>query len=149
MVARVDGLDGEFIGVHRTWLTRDAGGNWHRRNRASLGLVRAGAVRLSVPRPSAPLIIAEGIESTLAAAELTGWPGWAALSASGIKRLMLPSAVREAVIFVDRDRNGVGEQSARLAARRWVGEGRRVKLVIPHRLGTDANDLLREAHDAA
>jgi hypothetical protein len=31
MVARVDGLDGELIAVHRTWLDRDEAGVWLRR----------------------------------------------------------------------------------------------------------------------
>jgi hypothetical protein len=40
MVARIDGIDGELIGVSRTWLDRDAAGIWRRCARAMLG--RAG-----------------------------------------------------------------------------------------------------------
>jgi putative DNA primase/helicase len=44
MVARIDNIDGELIGVARTWLTRDAAGNWCRLGRAMLGRA-AGAER--------------------------------------------------------------------------------------------------------
>lgn len=149
MVVRVDSLDGTLTAVHRTWLDHDDRGQWHRRDRASLGLVGGGAVRLGELRPNTPLVIAEGIESAISASELSGWPAWAALSAVGIERLMLPGEARDVVIAVDRDESGVGERSARIAATRWRYEGRRVRLVIPDRVGADANDLLREIRRAA
>jgi putative DNA primase/helicase len=146
MVARVDNLDSELIGVHRTYLTRDDGGAWRRRDRASLG---GGAVRLGERRSDVPLIVTEGIESGLAASQLSGWPAWAAMSAGGIERLALPSAARDIVIAVDRDPTGTGEVAARSAAQRWLVEGRRVRLVISNRIGADPNDLLREVRDVA
>lgn len=79
----------------------------------------------------------------------TGWPGWAALSAGGIERLILPDEARDIVIAADHDANGVGERAARKAALRWAAEGRRVRLVIPDRIGADFNDLLREMRHAA
>jgi putative DNA primase/helicase len=147
MVARVDSLDGELIGVHRTWIELGPDGVWHRRDRAMLGYVAGGAVRLA-PAGEA-LLIAEGIESALAAMELTGWPAWAALSAGGIERLALPPIVRNVAIAVDRDANGAGERAARTAAQRWLAEGQRVRLLLPDEAGADANDLLREARRVA
>jgi hypothetical protein len=147
MVARVDGIDGEVIGVHRTWLDRDDRGQWRRRDRAALGPIASGAVRLKLAAET--LLVGEGIESVLAGIVATGLPGWAALSAAGIERLLLPSAVSNIAIAVDRDRSGVGERSARRAAGRWFGEGRQVRLIIPNRIGADANDLLCEASRAA
>jgi putative DNA primase/helicase len=105
-------------------------------------------MQLGKVRRDIPLVVAEGVESALCAAELTGWPAWAALSAVGIKKLILPPDARDIVIAVDRDRNGIGEQSARRSASRWIREGRRVRLVIPDRFG-DVNDLLRAARRAA
>jgi hypothetical protein len=65
MVARVDGPDGELVGVQRTWLDRDNCGQWHRRDRASLGPIAGGGVRLA---PAAEtLLIGEGVETALAA----------------------------------------------------------------------------------
>jgi putative DNA primase/helicase len=106
-------------------------------------------VRLGELRLDAPLVVGEGIESTMAASEISGWPGWAGLSAGGVERLVLPAEARDIRIVCDRDRSGIGERSARIAAAQWQGEGRRVRLVIPDRIGADANDLLRELHRVA
>ena len=144
MVARVDNVVGLFIGVHRTWLTRDLSGLWRRSDRASLGPIGGGSVRLGPIHPGIPLVIAEGIESAFAASELIVCPSWAALSACGIERLALPAEASDIIIAIDRDRSGIGERSARRAARRWVREGRRVRLLIPDRIGADPNDLLLE-----
>ncbi|MGH7087670.1 MAG: DUF7146 domain-containing protein [Stellaceae bacterium] len=78
MLACADGPDGELCGVHRTYLGRDPDGTWCRRDRASLGPIGGGAMRLVAPRPpfdkgsGAPLIVAEGIETMLAAMIATG-----------------------------------------------------------------------------
>lgn len=140
MLARVDGPDGELVGVHRTYLRRDGGG-WHRRDRASLGPIAGGAVRLA---PAADmLLVGEGIESVLSAMILGRRSGWAALSTSGLKVLILPPMVRDIIIAADHDKNGAGERAARAAALRWVREGRRVRIALPSERGTDFNDLLR------
>lgn len=136
-----------IVAVHRTWLSPDGSGKKasFTAPRKSTGPVGGGAVRLGTAQPDKPLVIAEGIESALAAMIFTGWSGWAALSAGGIERLILPDGARDIVIACDRDPSGVGESKARAAACRWVREGRRVRLLIPNRIGTDPNDLLREA----
>jgi putative DNA primase/helicase len=136
MVARVDSLDGQLIGVHRTYLTRDH----RRRDRASLGPIGGGAVRLA--QASEQLMVAEGIENALAAMQVCPLPAWAALSACGIEALLLPAMVRTVIILADNDHNGRGEQAARTAAERWLAEGRRVRIAMPPRPGTDFNDLL-------
>jgi hypothetical protein len=66
MIARVDNVDGELIGVHRTYLTAD----WRRYDRASLGAVAGGAVRLSAPAKT--LAVAEGIETALSIVQAIG-----------------------------------------------------------------------------
>jgi hypothetical protein len=63
-------------------------------------------------------------------------------STVGRRQLILPSAVRDVVIAVDRDAAGVGERCAHAAATRWRSEGRRVRLIIPDRIGANACDLL-------
>jgi hypothetical protein len=149
MVARVDGLDGELAGVHRTWLTRDESGIWRRRDRASIGAVGGGAVRLA---PAAEtLLVAEGIETALAAMQATAQPAWAALSTSGLVALRLPAMVRTVIILADHDSHGAGERAARTAAHRWLAEGRRVEIYISPRVGEDAADrlLATEARRAA
>lgn len=153
MLARVDGPDAEMCGVHRTYLARDPDGTWHRRDRASLGPIAGGAVRLA-PAGEA-LVVGEGIESTLSAMILMRRPGWAALSTSGLIGLILPPEVRHVIVCADNDepksgrKTGAGQKAARDAALRWASEGRRVCVVTPDRANSDMNDLLREARRAA
>jgi putative DNA primase/helicase len=72
--------------------------------------------------------------------QATGTPTWAALSARGIRALVLPETVREVVIAADPD--PVGIMAAHPAARRWIHEGRHVRIARPP-LGYDFNDLVR------
>jgi putative DNA primase/helicase len=106
-----------------------------------LGRAAGGAVRLA---PAAEtLLVGEGIETTLVPMQATGLPGWAALSAIGIERLMLPPLVQHVVILADHDRSGAGERAAYRTADRWLAEGRRVRIAMPPEPGTDFADLLR------
>lgn len=150
MVAAIHHVEHGLVAVHRTWLTMDGSGKATLNpERATTGPIGGAAVRLGELRPDAPLVIGEGLESALSASELIGWPAWAALSAGGIDRLVLPAEARDIVIAIDRDRDDFGERAARRAAARWVGEGRRVRLVIPDRIAADPNDLLREVRRGA
>jgi hypothetical protein len=140
MVARIDSIDGELIGVHRTWLARDSAGQWRRRDRAMLGRAGGGAVRLA---PAADvLMVGEGVETCLSAMQATNMPAWASLSTSGMVGLILPQVVRTVIILADNDCSGAGERAARTAAARWLSETRRVRLAMPPDPGTDFNDVL-------
>jgi putative DNA primase/helicase len=141
MLARVDGPDGEFVAVHRTWLRPDGRKAELQWPKKSMGLIRGAAVRLA---PAAPLlVVGEGIENALTVIVATGLPAWSAVSKSGFEGLLLPAEVREVVIVADHDANGGGELAARRAGERWAAEGRRVRLALPPEQGQDANDLLR------
>ncbi|HTV46691.1 MAG TPA: toprim domain-containing protein [Stellaceae bacterium] len=140
MVARIDGPDGELLGVHRTWLTRDAGGAWCRRERAMLGRAAGSAVRLAAAAET--FLVGEGIETTIAGMMAVGLPGWAALSTSGLVALALPKTVHEIVICADNDASGAGKRAARDVAARWLAEDRRVWIAMPPEPETDMADLL-------
>jgi putative DNA primase/helicase len=88
------------------------------------------------------LLIGEGIETSLAALTATAMPTWAALSTSGLMALALPPIVRTVVVLADNDRSGAGERAARTAARKWLVEGRRVRLAMPSERGMDWADVL-------
>jgi putative DNA primase/helicase len=139
MIARVDNVDGELIGIQRTYLTC----NGRRYDRASLGRISGGAVQLA-PAAST-LAVAEGIETALSILLATEIPTWAALSTSGLRSLILPACVDTIVIAADNDRNGAGEAAARVAAERWLAEGRNVRLAVPPQPGSDFNNVLLNA----
>jgi putative DNA primase/helicase len=140
MIARIDNIDGELIGIARTWLAHDAAGSWCRRDRAMLGRATGGAVRFASAAET--LLIGEGIETCLAAMQATAQPTWAALSTSGMTALRLPRIARTVIILADHDRSGAGERAARTAAQRWLAEGRRVWIAMPPEPGTDFADVL-------
>ena len=145
MVALVEHVEFGPVAVHRTWLQTDGAAKASFRNpRLSLGPIGGGAVHLAEAREDAPLVIAEGIETTASVMLAMGWPGWAALSAGGIERLVLPPMPMAAsvIIAADNDLNGVGERAARCAAERWLAEGRRVRIALPPCPGSDWNDVL-------
>jgi putative DNA primase/helicase len=139
MVALVTrGFDDAPLAIHRTFLARDGRGKAPvDPQKMMLGPCRGGAVRLA---PAGDvLMVGEGIETCLAAVQATGDPAWAALSASGLKRLDMPESVRDVIILADGDKPG--EEAARYAARRWNRQGRRVRIARPPR-GMDFNDML-------
>jgi hypothetical protein len=143
MVALVEHVERGPTGVHLTYLAIDGSmqATVEPRKR-SLGPVGGAAVRLAHVEPDRELVIAEGIETTASVMQATGLPGWAALSANGIRSLILPPAARKVLIAADNDANGVGERAAIEAAGRWLSEGRRVRLALPQMVGTDWADVL-------
>ena len=145
MIALVEHVEFGPVAIHRTWLQTDGAAKAAFRDpRRSLGPVRGGAIRLAEAREDVPLVVAEGIENAASAMLVMGWPGWAALSAGGIERLILPPLPLAATVFIaaDNDPNGTGERAARNAAERWIAEGRKVRIACPPVLGTDWNDVL-------
>jgi hypothetical protein len=131
--------DGRMVAVHRTFLRQDGRGKADLDpDRMMLGPSKGGAAQLAPA--GRVLAVAEGIETALSFMEAAGIPTWAALSAGGIRNLILPEIVREVVIAADPD--PVGLIAARAAARRWLVECRSVRIARPP-LKSDFNDLLR------
>jgi len=125
LVAGVQAPDRRLVAVHRTFLRRDGRGKAAVASpKKMLGRCARGSVRFAPA--GARLLIGEGLETTLAAMEATGTPAWAALSTSGLRSLVVPPEVREIVIAADGDRPGV--EAAEVAADRWTGEGRTVRI---------------------
>jgi len=132
------GGTGAPMAVHRTFLARDGRGKAPvSPARLMLGPCRGGAVRLG--EAGETLMVGEGIETCLSAMQATGTPAWAALSTSGLRSLDLPLSTSDVIVLADGDE--AGEAAAKASARRWSGEGRRVRIARPPR-GLDFNDLL-------
>jgi hypothetical protein len=126
---------GLVVGVWRILPT--PGGKAERRG---LGPTRGNASRLySAPGPA--VAIAEGVEDSVAAHELTGLPAWAALSAGNMADLVLPTRLAEVLILADADDAGRG--GAHALAGRLRAEGRSARVLRPT-AGKDPNDVLRD-----
>jgi hypothetical protein len=81
--------EGESVAIHRTFLSRDGKGKAPiEPQKMMLGPCGGGAVRLA--EASTKIAVTEGIETGLSVLGTTGVPTWAALSASGLRRLLLP-----------------------------------------------------------
>jgi hypothetical protein len=143
MVALVEHVERGPVAVHATYLKPDGSGTADiEKPKAMFGPVAGGAVRFGTPCEGERLAVAEGIETALSIAVACSMPTWAALSATGIKKLILPPEATSVVICADNDLSGTGECAARDAAARWLGEGRLVCITIPPETGTDFNDVL-------
>src|SRR5262245_10351544 len=144
MLAMVEHAQRGQVAVHATYLRPDGSGKADlpkEQQKACFGLTKGGAVRLGMPRPGEWLAVGEGIETTLSVTTACAMPGWSALSAGGIRALVLPPEATEVLIAADHDESGVGQRAAHAAAERWLAEGRRVRVALPPR-GCDFNDLL-------
>jgi len=147
LVARVTCNDGNFLGVHATFLMEDgrASEALQSRRKLMLGCVGGGGVRFGSPSREEAYVVGEGIESTLSAMRLWGLSrGCAALSAPGLENLLLPADVNPVVIAADNDVNLRGQRAACRARSRWEAEGRQVRVRLPSAKGHDYNDLLLE-----
>ena len=139
MVWLVFDADGNIAAAHRTYLDMSGHKAAVDPVKATLGSFAGGAIRL---HPAAPeMVVAEGLETTAAAALLLGLPGWAAVSCGNMGRNMaLPAGVRRVTIAADPD--PPGQRAAAKAARRWRAEGRTVRIATPDTPGWDFADLL-------
>jgi 5S rRNA maturation endonuclease (ribonuclease M5) len=87
------------------------------------------------------IVITEGVED--AAACLIACETFAAAGiGDNTANIVLPTSVREVVIFADRDADGKGERIAYKLAERLHGEGRRVLIALAPEPYKDANELL-------
>lgn len=139
LVAGIQDVNGKFTGVAITALCADGSDKMPVDDpRRIYGPYRGGAVRLST-QLDARLAIGEGIETMLSVQQATGVPAWAALSASNLPHVLLPLSVHEVIICADADPRG--EQAARVAAEKFIQQGRHVLIARPTGAGTDFNDL--------
>lgn len=144
MIALVEHAERGSVAIHRTFLRPDGA---HKAcvypNKAGLGPVGGGAVRFGQVMPGQWLVVAEGIETTLSVMRACALPGWAALSAGGMRTLTLPPEATMVLLSADNDANGIGQRSANVVAERFLAERRRVRIAIPREVGADFNDILR------
>jgi hypothetical protein len=137
-----DAVTDEAAGIHRIALTTHA----EKIGRMMLGSWdNPRAIKL---KPlTTRLIIGEGIETTMAGGGFAPHPSalWALGAANAVAKFPVIPGVTELAILVDRDPNNIGMDAARACATRWSTANRKVILQVPHRIGTDFNDLVKES----
>jgi hypothetical protein len=140
-----DGVTGEPQGVHATFLDDVGVGKAPiEPDKKTFAIVRQGVIRLTSPPPvdsDAPLVIAEGIETSLTALAAGSHFVWAAITCGNMKVIDLPAHIRAAVIVADMDDGGTGLAAARFLAERLHRQGLHVRIARPPP-GLDLNDVL-------
>jgi len=141
MRAIVRDTAGSIVALHSTFLRADGRGKADvDPARTTLGRTRGAAVRLFPVGER--LILAEGIETALAAAELLKAPAWAALNAGNLADTVVPPReVWEIIVAVDNDLPG--RRAANKAVSRLRRMGFAVKVALPDAPGDDFNDVLK------
>ena len=139
MIAVVNGPDGSAQSIHRTYL---ADLEPRKKLMPPVSTIKGGAIRLFKSEDDV-LGVAEGIETALAAAELSGLPVWSTIAAANLAAFVPPSNVKKVVVFGDNDETFVGQAVAYGLARRLVvKDGLKAKVQIPRFVGTDWLDVL-------
>lgn len=139
LVTAIRDVNGELVTAHVTYLTDDGKKLSEYEPRKLLsGLVgHDGCVAPIMELPDNVLGLAEGIETALSAAKLTGIPTWAAVNAVLLSKFEPPHTVDRLVIFADRDVVGL-EAASSLMER--LQERVRLEIRLPK--GKDFNDVL-------
>jgi len=139
LAAGLQNVTNSFTGVSITWLAADGTDKAPvgEPARKVFGVLRASAIRLSEPTDT--LVICEGVETGLSIQQATRLPVWSALSASNLPCVEIPASVNKVIVAADAD--DAGERAALAAAKRFLGEGREVRIARPGRRGADFNDL--------
>lgn len=129
-------------GIHRTYLADDGSRKATvemEKTKMMLGPC-AGVVMLMPMGEDGALGVAEGIETSLAAAAIAGIPVWAALSAGNLAKFAFPAGLSDLTIFADRGEGG--ENAAWTLYRRAVEAGIPVFVVLPKSDDDFNKDLL-------
>jgi hypothetical protein len=153
MVAKIVGLDGQFLALHRTWLVEGEDGRVTKahledpkmtlgRYRQEGGAIRLWGVRWGEATDGDMLGLSEGIEDGLTAALL--YPSWrvaAGVSQGGLLSIAIPSVLVRITLIMQND---LKPQAIQLLARirdRFRREGRELSLLRVPREVKDLNEL--------
>jgi putative DNA primase/helicase len=139
MVALIRNSKGEPISIHRTYigiLPKE------KKIMPPLEKITGGCVRLG--EPDETLVLAEGIETALAAWSITGHPAWATISAHGLAEMKsIPRHVKRVIVAADNDESFTG-QAAAFECAKYMKNRLSVETVVtmPRHLGYDMLDVL-------
>ena len=87
--------------------------------------------------------IAEGIETAIAATQLSEIPTWAAIGTSLLESFQPPEGVKRVVIFGDNDTNFAGQKAAYILANKLVLKDYVVDVEIPAKVGDFNDEFIR------
>ena len=142
-----------IVGRFTDALSCAPGGLWRRpitgEKPKSLGPIKHHVIRLWPDEDvEEGLVIAEGIETALAAATRMTHRGtlfrpiWACGCSYNVRCFPILSGISHLTILADNDAKGAGQGAARDCAKRWAAVGREFEVLIPNVTGEDFNDIV-------
>ncbi len=138
MVGLIRNDKGVPISIHRTYF----GEAKEKKIMPTLENIAGACVRLGEPDDT--LVIAEGIETALAAWAITGHPAWATISAHGMAEFKgIPRHVKKIIICADNDASFTGQEAA-FACAKYMKQRVKVETIVtmPNSIGCDMLDVL-------
>jgi putative DNA primase/helicase len=142
MLSLIRNSKGEPVSIHRTYFIM--GGDKEKKIMPGIETITGGCVRLGEPDDT--LVLAEGVETALAAWALTGHPAWATISAHGLESFTaIPRHVKRVIVAADNDASFTG-QAAAFACAKYMKQRAKVETVVtmPKIMNTDMLDTLNE-----
>lgn len=141
MLALIRNSKGEPISIHRTYIMAD---KKEKKIMPTLETITGGCVRLGEPEDT--LVLAEGIETALAAWAISGHPAWATISAHGLEEFKsIPRHVTKVIICADNDASFTGQAAAFNCAKHMKQRLKiETEVVMPKVIGMDILDVYQE-----
>lgn len=140
MVAAITDVNGKCVALHRTWLSNGAKAPVEQPKK-SLGTF-SYACAIQLYEITDTLAVAEGIETSIAAQELFGFPCWSIVSAGQMERFEWPREIKRLIIFGDNDESFTGQKCGYALAFRAKAKGLEVDVKFPETPGMDWVDVL-------
>lgn len=141
ILAPVVGHDGRPVSIHRTYLIP---GGKERKMMPPAGKLTGAGIWFG-PRKCKSLLVAEGIETTLAAMQYFSdvETGVSAVNANGLESFSPPNSVTDLFIIADNDASFTGQKAAFLLAHKVALQKRcNVTVVMPTMVGEDMLDVV-------
>jgi putative DNA primase/helicase len=136
---------GKLQGAHTTVLNIAGTGKLNDNARRVHGVKKGGFIPLweDELNPDAPLLVGEGVETTLSAMVLSGYQGVSAVDAGNCASVCLPPC-REIIILQDRDEAGRKAVESLIAR---YGATKTIRVAVPPKGCKDWNDALQSDLD--
>lgn len=151
MIARITTPLGRAVCLHRTYIQDK---EWEKKMTPTSGPWTGGAIRLFNAVDEHTLIVAEGIETALAARYMHkqkngfSYPAWATVNANGMRKFAPPENIQCVLIMADNDKTYVGQSAAYDLAHRLVVRNKiAANVFVPKIVGDDWLDVYQRSQN--